>query len=187
MKNIFTEGWELRCEAQFQSHNQDNVKAYICSPLREDTLEGVRKNMLAAKAYMLYALEKMKIYAYAPHAFLPVFLSDEKPNERKLALQICKYALAFSNIVYVCGNRITEGMKGEIVYAARLKKQIYTFNSAVYQETKNILIKEGGDTNLINLNLLYSPLGSARPITDFMQTQLSVKSNIVGVRNALPI
>lgn len=69
MKNIFNEGWELRCEAQFQSHSQDSFKAYVCSPLRADTLEDVRKNMLAAKAYMLYALETIGIYAYAPHAF----------------------------------------------------------------------------------------------------------------------
>lgn len=187
MKNIFTEGWELRCEAQFQSHNQDEIKAYICSPLRSNTSEGVMRNMLAAKAYMLYALEAMRIYAYAPHAFLPMFLNDERPNERQLALQFGLYALALSSFVYVCGSRITEGMKGEIVYAARLKKRIYTFNSAVYQETRKILIEEGEDTDLVSLDLFYSPLGSACPVTDFMQTQLGVQSSLKGVCNALPI
>lgn len=187
MKNIFTEGWELRCETQFQSHNQDEIKAYICSPLRADTSEGVLRNMLIAKAYMLYMLEAMRIYAYAPHAFLPIFLNDERPDERNLALQFSKCALAFSSFICVCGNRITEGMKGEIIYAARLKKRIYTFNSAVYEKTREILSEEGEDTDLISLDLFYSPLGSACPITDFMQTQLSVQSNVKGVRNAVSI
>lgn len=172
MKNIFNEGWELRCEAQFQSHSQDGFKAYICSPLRADTLEGVRKNMLAAKAYMLYALETLGIYAYAPHAFLPVFLCDEHPNERKLALQIGKFALALSNLLYVCGDRITEGMKGEIVYAAKLGKSIHVFNENVYALVKEIVDGEGRDPETVQLLLGYAPLGSSCPVTEFMRIWL---------------
>lgn len=168
MKNVFTDGWELRCDAIFQAHNNDAIKAYICSPLKADTLDGVRKNMLTAKAYMLYALEVLGIYAYAPHAFLPVFLCDEHPNERKLALQIGKFALALSSLVYVCGDCITEGMKGEIIYAAKLGKQIYTFNVAMHAEVAQILLAHNLNTGLNSLHLEYAPMGSSRPVTESM-------------------
>lgn len=50
--------------------------------------------------------------------------------------------LFFCNIVLVCGNRLSEGMKGEIKYAARLNKQIYTFNTEIYSEVQKIVIED---------------------------------------------
>ena len=174
MKNIFSDGWELRCEAQFQSHNQDKIKAYLCSPLRADSADAIRHNMQKAKAYMLYALEFTGVFAYAPHAYLPIYLHDDNPVHRKLALQFGSYMLAFSNMLYVCGDRITDGMRSEIAYAARLGKPIYVFNKNIYAAVQDVVVSENGDPNTVRLLLGYSPLGSNCPVTEFIRTQLCV-------------
>lgn len=181
MNNIFTDGWESRCEAQFLDRNNDKLKAYICSPLRADTVDEVRKNMLTAKAYMLYALEAIGVYAYAPHAFMPIFLSDENPSQRKLALQIGMQMLAFSNFLYICGDCITDGMKCEIIYAAKLGKQIYVFNPSVYTEIIVMLAFQELDIKLVSLHEGYKPLGSSRPITEYMLTDLRNKEQYNGL------
>ncbi len=174
MKNIFTEGWELRYEAEFMVHNKDKIQAYVCSPLRAATGAEVQRNMRTARAYMVYAFEAMHFSAIAPHAYLPIVLDDDKPSERALALQIGLQMLAFCDIVLVCGNRISEGMKGEIKYAVRLNKQIYTFNTEMYSEVQKIVSDEGENTELVSLHLEHSPLGSACPVTNFIQTKLDV-------------
>ena len=187
MKNIFTDGWELRCDAQFQARNNDKIKAYICSPLRADTINDVRKNMLTAKAYMLYALEAIGIYAYAPHAYLPIILSDDDSNQRQLALQFGTCLLAQSNLLYVCGDRITEGMKSEIIYAARLNKQINTFNVSVYMQVVELLSALNANTDIVSLHLGYSPLGSARPITEYLLNPMCGSFKIKESYNGLPV
>ena len=176
MKNIFTAGWELRYEAQFLNHSKDRIKAYICSPLRDDRVEAMQRNMLTAKAYMVYAYEVMNCTVAAPHAYLPVILDDDKPDERKLALQFGLQLLELSNIVLVCGNRISEGMKNEIKHAASLNKPIYTFNTDMYSEVMEIVNECYGDTELVSLHLSHSPLGSPYPVTNYIQTKLGPPS-----------
>ena len=174
MKNIFTAGWELRYEAQFLNHNKDKIKAYVCSPLRDNSVDAVQRNMLSAKAYMVYAYEAMNFTVAAPHAYLPVILDDDRPDERNLALQFGLQLLALSDIILVCGNRVSEGMRGEIRYAARLKKPIYTFNNELYLKVKEIVKADNEDAELVSLHLAHSPLGSQCPVTNFIQTKLGV-------------
>lgn len=188
MKNIYTEGWELRYEAEFIAHDNDKVQAYICSPLRAQTVDEVQRNMRTARAYMAYAFEAMHFAAVAPHAYLPVILDDDKPGERALALQIGLQMLFFSNIVLVCGNRITEGMKGEITYAAKLNRPIYTFNTEMYSEVQTLVNEVGKDLELVSLHLEHSPLGSPCPVTNFIQTKLDVTSPVVKeLRNVVSV
>ena len=183
MKNIFTAGWELRYEARFLDHSKDKIKAYVCSPLRDNSIDAVQRNMLSAKAYMVYAYEAMNLTVVAPHAYLPVILDDNKPVERELALQFGLQLLALSDIILVCGNRISEGMRGEILYAARLNKPIYTFNTELYSEVKEMVKEVGVDPKLVSLHLFHSPLGSSCPVTDFVQTKLAVSVPIKERRN----
>ena len=187
MKNIFTEGWELRYEAEFIAHNKDKIQAYICSPLRAATSAEVQRNMRTARAYMVYAFEAMHFSAVAPHAYLPVILDDDKPSEMALALQIGLQMLFFCNIILVCGDRISEGMKGEIRYAARLNKQIYTFNTEMYSEVQQIVSKDGKNPELVSLHLGHSPLGSSCPVTNFMQTKLDVTVLVKERSNAVSV
>lgn len=174
MKNIFQEGWELRYKAEFMAHINDNLRAYIRSPRQAATYDEAKCNIRTARTYMFYAFEAMNFAVVAPHVYLRVVLDDEPPSHKALALQISLYILVFSNIVFVCGDRITEEMKREIKYAAKLRKPIYTFTAEVYSAVRDIVGKEAGDPELVSLHLEHSPLGSSCPVTNYMQTELDV-------------
>ena len=77
--------------------------------------------MRTARAYMFYALKKMGMCARAPHAFLPMLLCDKVPSERAIALKFGIELLERSDVLLVCGNRISNGMKSEIANAAMLR------------------------------------------------------------------
>ena len=88
-----------------------------------------------------------------------------------LALQFGKYALSISDLVYVCGDRISEGMKGEIISAANFGKTIHVFNEDVYALVKKIVNDEKWDTQAVRLLLGYEPLGSSCLVSEFMRMQ----------------
>ena len=84
-QKIYSEGWERKLLEQFTAKNRDRKKAYICSPLRAETAKDLLMNIERARAYMLYAYEKMGVVARAPHAYLPMLLDDGIPAERAIA------------------------------------------------------------------------------------------------------
>ena len=126
-------------ETKYFAAAQMKKQAYICSPLRADKTEDLLLNMHNARAYMCYALFKMGMPARAPHAFLPMLLCDAVPAEREMALRIGLKFLEMSDTVFVCGNRVSEGMKGEIVHAAFLGKEIWVFDNAILNEVYKIV------------------------------------------------
>jgi hypothetical protein len=95
-------------------------KVYICSPLLAPTRKGIEENMAKALEYMEIVSATLNCKAVAPHAFLPLFLDDRDPVERKLGLEFGLRYLATCDALIVCGDRITEGMSDEIVKAIDL-------------------------------------------------------------------
>lgn len=153
MKNkIFTDGWENRLDEQMLTYNRCKKKAYICSPLGASSKEQVLQNMKDAKAYMYYATEELGYIARAPHAYLPALLCDSIPAERALALDFGIRLLEQSEILLVCGDRISDGMLSEIVKAAKLNMDILVFNEDVYTQTKKIVTANGGRKSLVSLD-----------------------------------
>ena len=96
---------------------------YICSPYRGDTENNTRK----AREYCRYALEHNAI-PFAPHLLYPQFMNDEE-----LALFMGRVMLDKCAEVWVFGETISSGMKGEIDRARSKKKVIKYFN----KEKKN--------------------------------------------------
>ena len=96
---------------------------YICSPYRGDTETNTRK----AREYCRYALEQNAI-PFAPHLLYPQFMDDEE-----LALFMGRVMLDKCAEVWVFGDTISSGMKGEIDRARSKKKVIKYFN----KEKKN--------------------------------------------------
>lgn len=94
-------------------------KAYVCSPLSAPTPDGIRRNMEAARWYMQVVSEQLDCRAVAPHAYLPDFLDDHNEQERELGLAFGHAYLDTCDLLVICGSRITEGMLGEILHAAR--------------------------------------------------------------------
>ena len=116
-----------------------NERAYICSPLHAETDEKMQVNMLAAYMYMQYASATMGYPAKAVHAFLPNILNDNNVEEREQALTLGLQILDKSDVLMVCGDRLSEGMKGEIFQAAEKRKRIIVFNKKLLADTVDFL------------------------------------------------
>lgn len=137
---------------QFMDQNDQRKRAYICSPLSAKTDEEFVENMHRARAYMHYAAKEMGLAARAPHAYLPMLLCDRIPNERALALQFGLRLLEESDILMVCGDRISLGMQGEILHAISIKTKILTFSHQMYLKVCEHVRKENGDTELVEID-----------------------------------
>ena len=87
--------------------NRDSPIVYICSPYSGD----VERNTLAARRYSRHATE-LGYVALAPHLLLPQYISEE--TERELAISIGLHLLSLCQEIWVCGDRVSDGMKREI-------------------------------------------------------------------------
>lgn len=93
----------------------DKKLVYIASPYAGD----VDNNAEMAKKYCRYAMERGYV-PIAPHLLCPAFLDDSNPAERTAGIQMGLRILAACEEIWICGNRISEGMKMEITEAERL-------------------------------------------------------------------
>ena len=156
-------------EYQFMDQNDQRKRAYICSPLSAKTDEEFVENMHRARSYMHYAAKEMGLAARAPHAYLPMLLCDRIPNERALALQFGLRLLEESDILLVCGDRISLGMQGEILHAISIKVRILTFSYPIYKKVCEYVRKENGDAELIEVDENHSFMaGKEIPTTENM-------------------
>lgn len=141
--------------------------AYICSPLKADTRLGINLNMQAARVYMAYVMDKLGFRAKAPHAHLPEFLDDNVPAQRAAALRFGLKVLEESNVMLVCGNSLSIGMKGEIVHATKLGIPISVFSRKLYLEVCEVVKASGGDAESVMHDMLHPVLSlSARQLLD---------------------
>ena len=149
---LYHDHWQQELMYQLASVDRSRKRVYICSPLRAETSDGMTQNMRAARAYMFYAIKKLHARARAPHAFLPLFLCDEIPGDRALALKFDLKLMEQCDILFVCGNRISSGMRGEIARAAVLHMPITVFDADIYQEVKKIVTQNNGVKNKVHLD-----------------------------------
>jgi len=88
---------------------------YICSPYTGDT----ERNTERAQGHARFAFSQ-GYYPCAPHLYFPQFLDDNDPVQRNLGLSYALEWLAKCEEIWVFGDKISEGMKGEIAEAQRL-------------------------------------------------------------------
>lgn len=165
--NYFRDGWEDTREFQFVTYNHCRRKAYVCSPLGAADREQYLANMHAARAYMLLAAKTLGYAARAPHAYLPMLLSDDVPAERALAKEFGIRLLEQSDVLLVCGDNISGGMAAEIVHAAGLRMEIRVFDDSVYLETKKLVTKNGGDKSQVVLDRTHPRLACRYPMEEW--------------------
>ena len=165
METIFTENWEQRLEMQSLKNGRCRKRAYICSPLSAEKDVDFLRNMHSARAYMYYAFEKMEMYARAPHAYLPMLLCDRIPSERDLALNFGLSLLENSEIILICGNRLSSGMKGEIAYAAWFQMPMVVFDEGLYPEVQKEIAEHGGNQQCVQLDRENYVMGFSTPVT----------------------
>lgn len=93
----------------------DMKLVYIASPYAGDIEYNTRK----AIEYCRYAAER-GVIPLAPHLLFPRFLSELNPEERELGIRMGLTLIAKCSELWVFGDRITTGMRREIVEAERL-------------------------------------------------------------------
>ena len=147
--------WEHTLEKQCVNGWTKGAKAYVCSPLSADNREQLHANIRTARAYMFLANRDLGYAARAPHAYLPLLLNDSVPVERALAIDFGLRLLEQSEILLVCGSRISCGMEGEIRHAAKLKMKILAFDKTVHLGARRIVADCGGDKYLVRLDDRY--------------------------------
>lgn len=99
-------------------------RVYVASPLRDETPELIRRNMLAARNVCKWLAPYCK-KAWAPHAWLPEFLDDNDPTERAVAIRFGSELLIRSDLVVTFGEKISVGMAAEIAEANKKGIPVY--------------------------------------------------------------
>lgn len=172
MDNIYHDYWEQKLMYQFITEDKCRKKAYVCSPFSADSKDGMLQNMRTARAYMFYALKNLNVNARAPHAYLPMLLCDNVPNERAIALKFGIELLERSDVLLVCGNRISNGMKNEIANAAMLRMPIVVFDDMLYLEVQKLVTQRNGDKKLVKLESNHVPMALTNPISYMEQAAM---------------
>lgn len=152
MKSLYHSNWERELDYQYVSNDRCRKKAYICSPLSAERDQDFVENMRTARAYMYYALKQMNLNAWAPHGYLPMLLCDGIPAERAMGLQFGLRLLELCDLLLVCGNRLSRGMRGEIEQAVKLGLPICVFDEDLFCEVRKIVTKCGGDKRSVRLD-----------------------------------
>ena len=105
----------------------------------------------------------MGYQAKAPHAFLPLLLCDKKPEDRRLAIEFGLELLRRCSVVLVCGNRMSCGMKGEIIEAAECRKKILVFDDKLFTEIKELLRESKKNSRIVSLDRDHSAMALQAP------------------------
>jgi hypothetical protein len=116
--------------------------------------------MKAARVYMFYTYIHFAGVPVAPHAYMPILLSDRDETERALALSLGLRFLDNCDKLFVCGDRLSDGMCGEIAEAAKRKIPILVFNWQVFTGIQAFFALEGmtADAAQFDGNGLHPPL-----------------------------
>ena len=87
------------------------------------------------------------------------------PIGQALALQFGLELLKDSDILLICGNRISSGMRGEIAHAIRLKMPMIAFDEGIYLEVQKELTKRGCDKRKVRLDRENFLMGISAPLS----------------------
>ncbi len=103
---------------------------YVCSAYSGDVTTNTEK----AKQYCRFALEQGQI-PLALHLMFPLFMNDDDPAERELAIFMDVVLLGKCDELWVFGEIISEGMAVEIKVAKKRRQTIRYFNSDMQEVT----------------------------------------------------
>lgn len=93
-----------------------NKIIFICSPYRGQTEGEQTRNIRLAREYCKLACS-LGFIPFAPHLLYPQFLDDSITYERDSGINCGLYILELCTELWICGTKITDGMKREIQFA----------------------------------------------------------------------
>lgn len=97
---------------------------YIASPLSGD----VEQNLEFARKACRFAIEQ-EVTPFAPHLLYTQMLDDSSPAERQLGIEMGNQMLKLCDELWLCGDRISEGMANEKELAERLDIPVHQINA----------------------------------------------------------
>lgn len=86
---------------------------YVCSPCHAYAARSLETNLAEARAYCRQVV-LLGHFPLAPHMILTQFLDDDLESERQLGLSLGLDVLEKCDVVWVFGDHISHGMRGEI-------------------------------------------------------------------------
>ena len=92
-----------------------------------------------------------------------MLLCDQNAKERSLALEFGLQLLEDSNVLLVCGNRMSHGMHGEIVRAVATGKKIVVFDEALCHEVMKIVVSNQGHRSFVTLDTSHPIMADPAP------------------------
>ena len=92
---------------------------YICHPLTASTLEGIEANRKRAAVWAAWALTVEGVSPVCSWITLTGVL-PETPENRRLGLEADKAQVALCSEIWLCGGRISNGMREEMSVAKRI-------------------------------------------------------------------
>ena len=93
-----------------------NKTIFICSPYRGKTEEEQIRNITIARKFCYLACS-LGFTPFAPHLLYPQFLNDNDIDERNTGINCGLDILRSCSELWVCGTKVTEGMRREIQFA----------------------------------------------------------------------
>ena len=113
---------------------------YIASPLSGD----VERNLDFARQACLSAMAQGAT-PFAPHLLYPQMLDDNDPVQRELGMKMGEQMLALCDELWLCGDRISPGMAGELELAEELGVPVRGVSAEEIQNTDldNLCWEEG--------------------------------------------
>ena len=93
--------------------NKDSPIVYIYSPYSGNVMH----NTEMACRYSRFAVDEGYV-PITPHLYMPLFISEE--TERDLAIGIDLRLMDVCSELWVCGDKISDGMRREMAYAAEI-------------------------------------------------------------------
>ena len=116
-------GIEKREKTEEMRRRRFRPLVYICSPYAGNTED----NKQNARIYSRFAVGQGFI-PLAPHLLFTQFLDDSIPEERQIGILSGKVLMDLCSEVWIFGNTISNGMKGEIERARRKNYLLRHFN-----------------------------------------------------------
>ena len=139
-------GHEVLCRMR----NRDAQRVYICSPLNACETKERYQNIKATRYYMRKAFEELGVIPRALHAY--VIYDDTVPAERAMALSHGYELLQSCEAIYVCGKRISNGMRREIIMATAINMPIFVFDPGMATQVIEIVKKANAAISLVQFN-----------------------------------
>ena len=88
-------------------------KVYVCSALRGDVEENIRK----ARSFCEFMVREHEMIPIAPHIYFTQFLNDEDAEDREFGINAGLSLLSECDELWYFGDQISKGMTDEICFA----------------------------------------------------------------------